>query len=109
MTGAAISFGCAAPVRLDVVVHPTPSPKDVYRHEHTENRHHCNIQHHNLLNELTIRVKRRVLEQPAVDRNDCGANTHDVDRREDTQHQGEHQLYSDLCRSLFGALAAFRP
>ena len=52
MTGAAISFGCAAPVRLDVVVQTTPSPKDVYHHEHTKNRHHCNIQnHHNLLNE----------------------------------------------------------
>ena len=48
MTAAAISFGCAAAVRLNVVVQTTLSPKDVDDHEDTENRHHCNIDHNNL-------------------------------------------------------------
>jgi hypothetical protein len=51
MTGAAISYGCAAPVRLDLVVHATPSPKHVGHQQHTKNCHHDTIQsHHNLLN-----------------------------------------------------------
>ena len=85
MTAAAISFGCAAPVRLDVVVQTTPSPKHVCHQEHTKNCHQRNIQkHHNLQNEGPIRVNERGLEQTVIDRNDCGADAHEVDRGEDT-------------------------
>ena len=71
MTGAAISLDAQHQVRLDVVVQTTPSAKDVYSHEHTKDRHQHNIEtHHNLRNELTIRVERRELKETAINRDD---------------------------------------